>query len=107
MSDHRKTLDKDANMTMKVESLPLRQTDDGSWEVENVTGHWIQCETKEDAELISNAPIIRAQLDTTVCPDMALAAELDKTANILDKYNMGPTARYFRAMTQKARSNIS
>jgi hypothetical protein len=89
-------------MLKKVEPLQLRQSDDGNWEVENVTGHWIKCETKEDAELISDAPIIRAELDRTICPDKTLAAELDKAAEILDKYNMGPTARYFRAMAEKA-----
>jgi hypothetical protein len=93
-------------MLKKVEPLQLRQSDDGSWEVENVTGHWIKCETKEDAELLSNAPIVRAKLDRTTCPDNALAAELDKAAEMLDKYNMGPTARYFRAMAEKARGKI-
>ena len=90
-------------MLKKVESLQLRQSDDGNWEVENVANHWIKCETKEDAELISNAPIIRAKLDRTTRPDNVLATELDKTAEMLDKYNMRSEAHYFRAMAKLAR----
>ena len=90
-------------MTKSAKPLPLRQSDDGSWEVENVPGNWIKCETKEDAEIISNAPIVRAKLDRTMRPDKALAAELDKTSEILDKYNIETTARYFRAMAELAR----
>ena len=107
MSDQTKILDKEVNMTKKVEPFRLRQSDDGNWEVENVTGHWIKCETKKDAELISNAPIVRAKLDRTTLPHNALAVELDKAAEILDKYNMEPTARYSRAMAKKARGQGS
>jgi len=90
-------------MTRSTKPLPLRQSDDRSWEVENIPGHWIKCETKKDAEIISNAPIVRAKLDRTMCPNKVLAAELDKAAEILDKYNMRSTARYFRAMAEKAK----
>lgn len=94
-------------MLKKVEPLKLRQSDDGNWEIENVANHWIKCETKEDAEIISNAPIVRAKLDRTTRPDNVLAAELDKTAEILDKYNIGSEARYFRAMAKLARGQGS
>lgn len=94
-------------MSKPPESLPLRQSNDGKWEVENVPGHWVKCETKKDAEIISNAPIVRAKLDRTMCPNKALTAELDKTAEILDKYNMRPTARYFRAMAKRAKGKGS
>ena len=94
-------------MFKKVEPLQLRQSDAGDWEVENVANHWIKCETKEDAELISNAPIVRAKLDRTTRPDYVLAAELDKTAEMLDKYNMGSESRYFRAMAKLARGQDS
>jgi len=90
-------------MTKKVEPLPLRQSDDGKWEVKNPSGKWIKCYTEADAKIISNAPIVRAKLDEATLPDKALAAKLEKTAEIQNKYNMGTAARYFQKMAKRAR----
>ena len=106
MSDQKKILDEEINMTKKVEPLRRRLSGDGKWEVENITGHWIQCETKEDAELISNAPIVRAKIYKNIFPNNKLADELEKTAEILKRYRISDY-RFFRAMSEKARRKIS
>jgi len=81
----------------------LRQSDDGKWEVEMRADKWVKCETKEDAEILSNAPIVRAELDEAMCPNEILATKLEKTAEKLEQYNRCADARYFRAMAKLAR----
>jgi len=89
-------------MSRTPEPLPIRQSDDGKWEVENVSGNWIKCRTKKDAEILSNAPIVRSKIYETIFPNKALAAELDKTAKILKQYRISDY-RFFRAMAKRAR----
>ena len=89
-------------MAKPAKPLPLRQSDDGKWEVKNVPGNWIKCENEADAKILSNAPIIRAKIYETILPDKALAAELDKTAEILKRYRISDY-RFFRAMAKRAR----
>jgi hypothetical protein len=89
-------------MPNKVKSLPLRKSDDGKWEVENVPGKWIKCETEEDAKTISNAPIVLDEFYKVSLPNERVAAKLDKTAEILKQYRISDY-RFFRAMTKRAR----
>jgi len=88
-------------MSKSAKPLPIRQSDDGKWEVENVPGNWIKCETKKEADTLSNAPIVRAKIYETIFPNKALAAELDKTAEILKQYRISDY-RFFRAMAKRA-----
>ena len=90
-------------MSKSIKPFPLRQSDDGKWEVEMRAGKWVKCETKEDAKILSNASKIRAQLDETMCPNETLATKFEKTAEKLEQYKMCADARYFRAMAKSAR----
>jgi hypothetical protein len=63
-----------------------------------------KCERKGDAEILSNAPKILAELDKTMRPNEALAAKFEKTAEKLEQYKMRGDARYFRAMAKRARA---
>lgn len=92
-------------MSKLAKPFPIRQFDDGGWEVETSTGKWVKCETKEDAEILSNAPVVQATSYKTKFPDKVLATKLDKTAEILDKYKMGTTARFFQKRAELASGN--
>ncbi|MDD5064224.1 MAG: hypothetical protein PHQ35_05625 [Phycisphaerae bacterium] len=105
MSVRRKILDKEVNMTKKVEPLPLRQSDDGTWEVKNDRGIWIKCENEEDAKILSNAPIVLQEGSEVFYPNEKAAAMLDRTAEKMEQYNMRSGSRYFRAMAERARGN--
>ncbi|MHC5062280.1 MAG: hypothetical protein ACYTFK_14580 [Planctomycetota bacterium] len=87
------------------ESLPLRQSNDGKWEVENNPGNWIKCETKEDASILSNAPIVLHESYEAFRPDERLAAILDGTAEKIEQYNMSFGARFFRNRAELMRGN--
>ena len=90
-----------------VKPLPIRQSDNGKWEVENVHGNWIKCENESDAKILSNAPIVRDESYKISPPNEQMAAKLEKTAEKLDQYNMGGEARFFRTMAEKARGKDS
>ena len=94
-------------MPKSAEPLSLRQCDDGKWEVENVPDNWIKCETKKDAEILSNGPIVLDEFYKTSLPNEAMAAKLEKTVEKQEQYNMLSTARFFQAMAEKARGKTS
>ena len=83
--------------------LPLRQFDDGKWEVQTNSGKWIECETKKDAEILSNAPVIEALWLKTRPLDKVLAARLQNTAEKMEQYNMMRAAHRFRKWAKLAR----
>ena len=103
MSDQKKILDKEINMTKKVEPLQRRLSGDGKWEVENSPDNWIQCENEEDAKTLSNAPIILQKSFEVFHPNEEVAVMLDRTAEKMEQYNISFGTRYFRAMAEKAR----
>jgi len=90
-------------MTNKVKPLPLRQSNDGKWEVENTPGNWIKCDNEEDARILSNALIILQESLEVFHPNEKAATMLDKTAEKMEQYNISFGARYFRAMSEKVR----
>ena len=94
-------------MSNPTESLPIRQSDDGKWEVQAKSGKWIECETKEDAEILSNAPVLEALWLETRPLNKALAARLEKTAEKMEQYNMRTGARRFRKWAKLARGKSS
>jgi len=92
-------------MSKAAKPLPLRRSDDGKWEVKNLSGKWIKCETKEDAEILSNAPIILQESYEILPPNGKVAARLEKTAEKQEQYKMLSTARFFRNRAKLARGN--
>ena len=92
-------------MLNTVKHLPLRQSDDGKWEVENNPGNWIKCETKADAEILSNAPIVLHESYEAFNPDESLADRLDRTAEKMEQYNISFGARFFRNRAELMRGN--
>jgi hypothetical protein len=102
-----KTIAKEANMSKSAKSLPIRQSDDGKWEVENVPNNWIRCENESDAKILSNAPVIEASWLETRPHDKALAARLEHTAEKMEQYNMRADARRLRKWAKLARGERS
>jgi len=102
-----KAIAKEANMSKSAKPLPIRQSDDGKWEIKNDSGTWIECETKKDAEILSNGPIVLDEFYKTSLPNEAMTAKLEKTAKKQEQYKMLSTARFFRAMAKKARGKAS
>ncbi len=47
-------------MSKSAKPLPLRQSDNGKWEVEMRGGKWVRCETEADAKVLSDAPVLEA-----------------------------------------------
>jgi hypothetical protein len=92
-------------MPKEVKSLPIRQSDDGKWEVKMKSNNcdWVKCETEEDAKIFSNVPIVRDKLAEAALPDEGLAAKLDDITRVFDKYNMSNGVRYFRTMAKRVR----
>jgi hypothetical protein len=94
-------------MSNSPEPLPIKQSDDGKWEVENFPGHWIKCENEADAKILSNAPIVLQESFEVFHPNEKVASKLDRTAEKMEQYNMSFGGRYFRAMAKKARGKAS
>jgi hypothetical protein len=87
--------------------LRLRQAEDGKWEVETAPGKWMKCETDGDARIISNAPVLEERASRATAPDQMLAAELEATADVLQRYNIGCDSRFFRSRAEDMRGNGS
>jgi hypothetical protein len=83
--------------------LPLRQAEDGSWEVQSDSEQWVKCYTESDARIVSNAPLILEKSHHTVFPDEVIAAQLEETAAMLEKYNFGTASRLFKRRAKSAR----
>jgi hypothetical protein len=84
---------------------PLRQTEDGEWEVEIPPGNWMKCVTESDARRISNYPALEERASRATAPDQTLAAELEATADVLQRYNIGCDSRFFRSRAEDMRAD--
>lgn len=92
-------------MSKSAKPLPLRRSDDGKWEVENVPDNWIKCENESDAKILSNAPIVLQESFEVFHPNKKVAARLENTAEKMEQYKMLSTARFFRNRAKLARGN--
>jgi hypothetical protein len=90
-------------MPKSAKSLPVRQYSGEKWEVEMEPGNWVKCETKEDAEILSNAPIVMQKSYEVFLPNKAVATELEKMAEKLEQYNIGTAVRLFQKRAKLAR----
>ncbi len=94
-------------MSKLQKPLPLRQSDDGKWEVKNLSGKWIKCETKADARVLSDASILEALWLETRPLNKVLAARLENTAEKMEWFNMRTDASRFRRWAKLARGKSS
>ena len=89
-------------MPKSTKPLPIRQSDDDKWEVQMGGGGWIRCETKTDAKVLSDAPLLEESWLENRSLSEALAARFDNTAEKMEHYNMRTDARRFRKWAKLA-----
>ena len=83
----------------------MRQSDDDKWEVQMAGGKWVKCESKTDAKIISEAPILEASWLENRPQIKAVAQRLQRTSEMMDRYNMRADARRFRRWVKLAGDN--
>ena len=91
-------------MPNKPDPLPVRKVGDGSWEVLLVSDNqWLSCESEDDVLLISVAPVYEYESLERMRSGAEFANELDRLANVLEKYRIGFGSRFFRRRAEEAR----
>src|SRR5262245_54946865 len=81
----------------------VRQLPDGHWEVliSEADDVWLACDSEEDARAIAAAPLLEYEALERVKSGPQFAAELQKTADALEKYHMGFGSRFFNRRVQE------
>ena len=86
--------------------FPVREVD-GVWQVHVSVGmdnaQWLACETKEEARQLANAPVLWDEISSGKRMTRSNAAELDATAEVMEKYGMTSGARDFRHSAEQVR----
>lgn len=82
--------------------LKLRQLSNGQWQVQisEFDDIWFTCATEDDARTISDSPVLESEASRLKAGD-TFAAELTKTANVMQKYGMVVGSAYFDDLAQK------
>lgn len=85
-------------------AFPVRRVEGRGWGVLVVPeDKWLGCETQADADAIAAAPVLECEALEKVRSGEGFAAELERTADALEKYRMGFGTRFFRWAAQQAR----
>ncbi len=90
--------------TQKPNQFPVRKVGDHQWEVLLVPKNtWLTCATEPDACAIAQAPILKHQCLTEERNDPNFAEELDTTAEVLARYDIGFEAHFLRLRAEEIR----
>ncbi len=83
----------------------VRQGPNGQWQVliSEADDIWLDCESEEDARAIAAAPVLQYQALARAESGPQFAAELRKTADVMEKYRMGFGSRFFRRRAEEVR----
>ncbi len=92
------------NQESKVpDRFPVRQVA-GRWEVliaqEDL---WVPCDSEDDARTIALAPVLEYESLERDRSGVSFAEELERTADILEKYGIRFGSRFFRRRGQEVR----
>lgn len=68
---------------------------------------WLQCHSEDDARLIAEAPVYKYDALERLRSGCTLAAELDRLADLLQKYDIGFWSRFFRRRAAEARGECT
>ena len=83
--------------TKKPNPFPVRKVGDNHWEVLIVPkSKWLPCAGEADARAIAAAPQLKRQSITGERHDPAFADELDRTAEVLARYDIGFEAHFLK-----------
>jgi hypothetical protein len=92
-------------MSQKPDPLPVRKVGDGLWEVLIIAkDRWLPCYSEDDARIVAAVPVYEYESLERTRSGLEFANELDRLADLLDKYNFGFGSRFFRRRAQEARN---
>ncbi len=84
--------------------FPVHSVGDNHWEVLIVPKNkWLSCLSEADARAIAAAPKLKYESINGVRDDPAFADELEKSAEVLAKYNIGFEARFLKLRADEIR----
>jgi hypothetical protein len=85
--------------------LEMRDLPDGRWEVlvSETNDQWLTCDSEEDARAIASTPVLEDEALDRLKSGPQFRSELEKTADVLEKYRLGPKSRFLRRLVQKVR----
>lgn len=85
--------------------LPVRQLPDGPWQVliSEYDDVWLTCDSQAHARIIANARVLEEEAMEQRNPDEKLAAELENTAKVMDRYRMGFGSRSLKSRAEEIR----
>ncbi|HUG94399.1 MAG TPA: hypothetical protein VML55_26445, partial [Planctomycetaceae bacterium] len=83
----------------------VRGLPDGTWQVRisELDDVWLTCESEEDAQAIALAPALKHEALERLKSGDDFAAELERTAAVMEKYHMGFGSRFLRRRAQEVR----
>ncbi len=85
----------------------VRQAGNGAFEVHITERNtWFPCKTKEDAEAIAAAPVLRHESLKELRTGLAFADELERTSIALEKYQMSGWT-FFKGRAEEVRAAAS
>jgi hypothetical protein len=84
----------------------VRQGSDGRWQVliSERDEVWLTCDSEEDARAIARAPVLQYEAMERTKTGESFAAELERTANVWEKYRMDFGSRFLRRHAQRVQS---
>lgn len=87
----------------------VRQLPDGNWQVllSEFDDTWLDCESKEDAKTIAAAPVLQDEALDRIHSSEQFTAELEKTADIMQKYRLGFGSRFLRGLAHDIRQEVA
>ncbi len=90
--------------TQKPNPFPVRKVGDSNWEVLIVPKNtWLPCAGEADACAIAQAPILKQHCLAEERHDPDFADDLEKTAEVLARYDIGFEAHFLRLRAEEIR----
>ncbi len=90
--------------TQKPHQFPVRKVGDNHWEVLIVPKNtWLACAGEADACAIAKAPLLKHQCLAEERSDAEFAEELERTAEVLARYDIGFEAHFLRLRAEEIR----
>ncbi len=91
-------------MAEEIRPFPVREYQ-GTHEVLIVPENtWLQCHNEQDAQAIAAAPVLEYESLGGGRTGDEFAAELEETADALEKHRIGFGSRFFRRRAEEART---
>ncbi|MCH8879948.1 MAG: hypothetical protein IID34_08705 [Planctomycetes bacterium] len=90
--------------TQKPSPFPVRKVGDNHWEVLIVPKNtWLPCAGEADACAIAKAPLLKHQCLAEERSDPDFADQLEKTAEVLARHDIGFEAHFLRLRAEEIR----